>query len=835
MVQNVDPRSISRSRAQNLEDHTRFGAAPSTTGSLARTEELHAQATDTVNLQGGSSATGPGVPSSLGPPQPSLAPSAQGISPVTFGALEGMALDTMTAVHEAVASPVKATTPIALREASPLATTANEAALAPSPAADQVFIRSKTEARTGYFDYSLRDGKIWMKWNPILPPGPFTIPSGEVLTDEQAHKLLSDVPGPYTYAYDRPHNEIVVTPKPDAGHNAFTLVNGRLAATDPAEATRWHLHNGDGGPSLPPGEHVVEMQVAGEFIQVRTNTNKMYSYDPTKKEPVEWKAQSGCPFGGDVHLPQDIRDWTFGQSVSIKPWRECINAINPYTDIVSYYEDAKGRKGAIGFTATTGVLMGNGREVRYRDTGLPADFMRGFLTPHRGRFLGEKLAQAGSTWLVFGHEPDGTPAMYARMYDYEINGDCPIKRYTYDDLPFEKDTVHSLDDMVQRLPLPGWNPIPFPTLSGQATVTDRLDIVTTGSGDLEREIRIEGRNAEGVTGFYHKKVDSDAWQFTATRQPLAGTPVAVGRPDPAKASPAPVSWSYDRATWSGVLAKAPLRNLELLDFHPYQTQDEPSTVRFTLESGKVVDALVRTGDGYSMFQGREADTELVGAGVGLQKVLTGTLDLPEALLHNDDPEVKGFVDSYLVPMNHRENALMVLADEDELRVLTSWYHRNSDERFDWTPNPPIDVTFTRDARGETAYEKRALDARLRPADAMCDSELTDVIDRNAWLEKEMTDDLEARKTHHKLRWVRSEIASAGLTAASWAMSALNLTRTVDLLATVSEIAPPLMAAHAKADWHTAWTTPAGYERAMATLHENVTRAEAILERRRLAP
>jgi len=706
---------------------------------------------------------------------------------------------------------------------------ASESAPLP-PVHGDVHMRSKTEASTGYFDYVLKDGKIWTKWNPTLPSAPFTIPVTEVSDEKKAETILADGAGPYNYTLDRENSRLVVTPKPDAGKLGFKMISGHLVETDPKEARAWHLFDGAGGPDLQPDEHIVEIQVAGEFIEARTNRNKMYSYDPTKPDPVEWKADRGCPFGGDVHLPEGIRDWTLGMSVAVKSNRTCIKAINPYTDIVSYYEDTVGRKGAFGFTATTGVLLHGGHEIRYRDTGLPADFARGFLTPSHGNFTAEKLAQAGSTWLIFGYEPDGTPGLYARMYDYELNGNCPIKRYTYHDAPFSQDKVYSLNDMVERLPEPGWKHLPFPDLSGNAMVTDRIDIRSTGIGNQEREIRIEGRDSKGVSGFYHRKLDEKSWQFTPAGGPVTGSPVSPGKSDPSKVMTEPLTMSFDKAEWSGDMKGAPVRSMELLDFHPYQTQDQPSTVRFTLESGKTVDALVRTGDGWTMYKAPEKDTELIGKGVGLPKVLTGTLEVPEEALNSTDPEVKAFVDDYLMRLDKKENQLMVLADADHVRVVSSWYYRNSDEGLDWTKNPKMDITFSRDAKGETAYEKRTLEGSLRPSDGMSRSELLEVIERNKDLKSDMKHELKERKALHKLRWARAEASEAFIDVASLALSALNLTSRMPLVGPMTQIGPPLMDAHTLADWHTAWTTPPGYTRAVDTLKGNIAQAKALLKR-----
>lgn len=696
------------------------------------------------------------------------------------------------------------------------------------PSLERVHLRTKEQGRSGYFQYALKEGRLWTKWDPVLPDKPISIACGDEVTEEQGQAMAATGRGPYDFSYDHESNRFVAAPKPDADRLGFKMVAGQLEPAPREEATSWHLHDGLGGPNLPPGEHLVEIQVQGDFVEARSNTGKMYSYDPTKPHPVVWKAEEGCPFVQDVYLPEGIRDWTLGEAVAAKPARSCIKAMNPYTDIVGYFDDAQGSKGAFGFTATTAVLMGNGREVRYRDTGLPADFARGFLTPHHGRFVGEKLAGAGGTWLLFGREPDGAPGLYSRMYDYEINGDCPGRRYTYDRPDFEQGRVYTLGGQTQMLPVPPWDRIEFPPLAGQAMVTDHVDLRLTGEGNDSREIRIEGRDATGATGYYHKGIAEKDWQFTVTGDPLVGQPVPVGQADPARATPDRVTWDYDRARWSGALEGAPIRGIELLDFHPYQTQDQPSVARFTLDSGKTVDVLLRTGDAYTMYTARPQDTELFGQGVGLAKPLIGTLDVPQEVLESQDPEIRAFVDGYLGQMHHRENEVMVLAERDELRLRTGWYHRNSDSRMDWEKNPRIDVTFSRDARGETPYEKRALDSGLRPAAGMSQADLAGVVERNRSLEAELTADLEARQKHHKIRWMRALGTEAAITALAWGASAANVTGTVGHAAEITQLMPPLMDVHTKADARAARTVPSGYTRAVETLRKNIADAEALL-------
>jgi len=543
---------------------------------------------------------------------------------------------------------------------------------------------------------------------------------------------------------------------------------------------------------------------------------------------VGWKAERGCPTGGQVNLPQGIRDWTLGEAVTIKPKRACIKAMNPYTDVVGYYEDPAGRKGDFNFVATTGVLTGDGRQIRYRDTGLPADFTRGFLTPHHGRFQGERLAQAGSTWMLYGREPDGAPGLYTRMMDYEINGACPGRRYSYNEKPFDPGKVYSFADTVDFQPMAGWQKVEFPTLQGQALITDRLDIQPTGQGNARRELRLEGRDAQGVTGYYHKSLDQEGWLFQPTGQPLAGRPVPVGQADPTQASPDPVTWDYDRATWAGDLAEAPLKGLELLDFHPYQTPDQPSRLRFTLDSGRTVEARLLTADGYNFFRARPEDAEVLGEGAGVPKVLAGTLEVPDEVLKSQDPEVRAFVEGYLKGLHHRENQVMVLADKDRLRLVSGWYHRNSDQGLDWVRNPRWDVSLSGEARGQTPFEKVADAPGLRPDPTMSRGQLQDLLERNLAAESSLTAQVKDRQKDHRLRWLRGQAVEIGVRGLALGGAVLNLTRRIPQFAAITQLVPPLMDAHEKAAWGSAWSTPDGYQRALDTLHRNADRARELL-------
>lgn len=697
------------------------------------------------------------------------------------------------------------------------------------PEFDKVNLASKETGRSGYFQYALKDGKIWTKYDPVMPEGSFEFKVGEKISSSQARNMLEEASGPFDYEYNAEKGSFTCTPKADADTVGYKMVAGRLEPCDIKEASAWHLHDGMGGPNLPEGENIVEMQVAGDFIIAVSDNGSVYRYDPTKPDAA-WKQDAGCPFHTKVKMPENARDWTLGNAVTAKPKRNCFKSMNPYTDIVGYFEDAQGMKGDFNFVATTGMLTENGREIRYRDTGLAADFTRGFLTPHKGMFEADKVASAGSTWMVVGTEPDGTPAIYTRMFDYEINGACPGQRYTYDeDAPFDKDKNYSFSDYVAHMPLPTWQKADFPKLEGQAQITDHIDIITTGQGNDAREMRIEGRDANGVTGYYSKGLADKDWTFTATGEELTGKVITPGVADPSRVHTEPVARDYSQASWGAELKDAPLQNIELLDFHEYQTPDQPSVLRFTLESGKTLDIPLHTTDGYTFYNAKPEDAAKMGQGGGVPKVVTGSIVIPDSVKNSDDPEVKAFAEKYLAPFDSKENSLMLAADCDGVRMTSGGYHRNSDKGFDYEKYPQYDISFKRDSKGETYYEKKTDNPKLDPRPSMTREELEDVIARNEALKKDMSNELKQTKRSHKMQWGRALASEAAIKGLCFGISIFNFSQSIKHAAPVSQLMPPLMDAHEKAQFSAAFKTPEGYERAQAKLDENIAKAQSMLK------
>ena len=696
------------------------------------------------------------------------------------------------------------------------------------PEIDSVNLRTPETGRSGYFQYALKDGQIWTRYDPIIADKPFEFELGEPISWSQAQKMISEASGPYDYTFNPETNSFTCSPKPNASELGFVMRNGRLEEVPKKEASAWHLHDGNGGPKLPEGVTITKIQVAGDFIEAVDSDGRIYSYDPTKPDGF-WRPERGCPMHGKVYLPSDARDWSLGEAVTAKPKRNCFKSMNPFTDIVGHWQDSRGRAQDFNFVATSAILSSDGREIRYRDTGLAADFSRGFLTPHNGEFEADKLAGAGSVWFVCGTDPDGKPAMYTRMFDYEINGACPGQHYTYrDDQAFDPGKKYPFSTNEPYMPLPTWQKQEFPELSGQACVTNHIDIITTGQGNEARELRIEGRNAEGVGGYYSKGLNDSEWQFHPTSDKLTGEPIEVGKAIPERVSSGPITRDYTSAEWGNALKDAPIRNVELLNFHEFQTPDTPSTVRFTLDSGRQIDIALHSSDGYTFYNIRPEDSDKVAKGVGVGKVLTGSLVIPKEIKESSDPEVRGFVDKYLSQFDREENQLMLIADSGSVKLTSRWFRNNSSRGLDWTANPHYDITFKRDDAGQTYYERCAAAPSLAPRSDMSRQEAQQILDKNLQLKNEMTAEMKARKRDHKVLWARAQVTEAAMRGMAFGMALLNVTEKIGHAGPVVELMPPLMDAHERNHCQAAFKTPEGYNRAMAALDRNIAQCRELL-------
>ncbi|MDR1444913.1 MAG: hypothetical protein LBI94_08550 [Treponema sp.] len=160
------------------------------------------------------------------------------------------------------------------------------------------------------------------------------------------------------------------------------------------------------------------------------------------------------------------------------------------------------------------MLLEDGQEICYADTGLPADFSRNFIGPERGTFKAAALSASASTMFVINE----AGVMYTRLADFDTTGSDPMFfKYTY--IPYKSDLEGSdyFSNLTEwALPAEDWRPQPRIPLSGHAAITRHITILQNGQGNGARELRVAGFNAEGDTGYWTKAIFDDVWEFKET-------------------------------------------------------------------------------------------------------------------------------------------------------------------------------------------------------------------------------------------------------------------------------------------------------------------------------
>jgi hypothetical protein len=180
---------------------------------------------------------------------------------------------------------------------------------------------------------------------------------------------------------------------------------------------------------------------------------------------------------------------------------------------VLYYEDPFGNQHHNGTMeiATTYVLLEDGQEICYGDTGLPPDFSRNYIGPERGAFKARALSASASTMFVINEAGE----MYTRLADFDTIGCDPMLfKYTYSPYVSNRPGTIYLSNLTEwGLPAEEWLPQPRIPLAGKAAITRRITILQNGHGNGARELRVAGLNEAGETGYWTKAIFAGFWEF----------------------------------------------------------------------------------------------------------------------------------------------------------------------------------------------------------------------------------------------------------------------------------------------------------------------------------
>ena len=460
----------------------------------------------------------------------------------------------------------------------------------------------------------------------------------------------------------------------------------------------WKLFDGTGVPhgrdalSFTENEVVKQFSTEGTMIAALSSSGRFYLWQPTLKKNTRWIDKTGAPFEDALYLPPS-RAWSFSMSVARASWKWLTPM--PEKDIVSYWEDRDGNRTEFGFTATIYSVDPDGRTVRYTDTGLPVSWSKGFLSPENGSVVIENISSAASAVLV----SDSKGNLFTRMIDYEMEGGCPALRFVYTrkKRTAEGETA-SLMESVRTLPLDGWRKQEsIKEITGNsesaACVTRRITILLTGKGNSQREIRVQGRNADGEYGYWHKKIFDSVWEFRITGEIFSDSEIIRDYGDESELKESRLMNYSGEIEESGIKA-------ELIGFHYYSDR---SVLRIHAAE-RTFDINLYTVDLWSPVTQKKIQPELIGHSEGEPKLLQGTIDIPEDILNSGNAEIKEIIDRYFRNLNLVPMAFKISADDGAVVLSSKRIQRSLDDNMKYRLRKNVIIYFKNGNRGGSFSE-----------------------------------------------------------------------------------------------------------------------------------
>lgn len=184
-----------------------------------------------------------------------------------------------------------------------------------------------------------------------------------------------------------------------------------------------------------------------------------------------------------------------------------------------YYTDIAGKKHPDPIIGVTTLYMLNptGTRIFFADPWLPNKFQNEITGPEEGQFIAESMDASASTLFLLQRAKNSQGKeinkLYTRYADFDSIGANPLLPATYDRT--------NTTPLVRILPGEDWLEQPSIPLEENARLTKRITLLQTGRGQAERQLRVEGTNRLGFSGYYFKKIYEDTWKFERTDHPIA--------------------------------------------------------------------------------------------------------------------------------------------------------------------------------------------------------------------------------------------------------------------------------------------------------------------------
>ncbi|KQB86928.1 hypothetical protein [Corynebacterium lowii] len=238
----------------------------------------------------------------------------------------------------------------------------------------------------------------------------------------------------------------------------------------------------------------------------------MYTLSNLQSSPQRWGWIRA--WGGPVWLGKGM------QMPTTQPGRWALSLIGTHTDRVYDTPDGKQQPVSLAKVTQAVALSEDGSRIYSLDPWLARDYSYEVGTPWNSRFQAEAISASGSVIFITNRYGD----MYTRLSDFDVNGSDPAQfRYGWgeDERPAAVDAAqHRLNDSTAPIGLPGDDWHHQPKIPGR--ITSRISIHSTAPGSNNRELRVEGLDEVGNTGFWKKELTGQQWEFVPTGQPLQG-------------------------------------------------------------------------------------------------------------------------------------------------------------------------------------------------------------------------------------------------------------------------------------------------------------------------
>jgi hypothetical protein len=257
-------------------------------------------------------------------------------------------------------------------------------------------------------------------------------------------------------------------------------------------------------------------------------------------------------------------------------------------------------------------------------------------------------------------------AIYTRFYDYDSNGGTPFFNYKYFDVPKHgipgKNRQSEFE--IRGLPAEEWIEQPALRLSSGAQLSKRIAILQIGVGNSAREMRVQGTNENGATGYYHLTYGQRDWHFRQTNEKIAdGDLLDINRA---------LITNRDRA-YAGQFIETNKRGrrevprrekiLAQIESDDVNVHCTPFRLKFTLPTKEHFFVNVHTVDAWTAFA--EEDPEMNPFFV---KKLKATFELPvETRLHPSE-KVQEFIHKHLRKEHLRSFGWAMVLDHEKAQL-----------------------------------------------------------------------------------------------------------------------------------------------------------------------